>query len=475
MEDPCNYYPNKDALIKDFKYFIDCIVDGITIMDVDGTILMLNQASLDNCPYTEEELIGKNARNLIAEGMFDSSETVCFEVAKTKKPFSMMQKNATRKCDLLVTGIPYFEDGKLTKIILTERDITELNNLKDAVACEAGKQQLYQNEIAYYRAKNLIQEEMVFQSSCMVELLSTIIKVAPLDITISIQGESGTGKSLLAKLIYEHSNRNKGPFIEISCAAIPENLLESELFGYEKGAFTGALDKGKVGLFELANGGTLFLDEIGTLPLHLQTKILRVIQKKEIMRVGGTKYISVDARIITATNINLEEAVQQGNFRQDLFYRINVVPLVLPPLRNRKECIRPLCEHFLSHLNKKYNRNISFQASAWKLLYLYKWPGNIRELENMMERILIISDSDIVSADQIAPLFPESELDMLTYNNSYPIDLKEEIGAIEKNLLKSKLPFFKSIEELAQALNADRTTISRKLKKYNLKIKNIQE
>ncbi|MDD3704981.1 MAG: sigma 54-interacting transcriptional regulator [Clostridiaceae bacterium] len=456
--------------MNNFQYFIDCIMDGITIMGSDGTILMLNQVSVDNCPYTKEELIDKNVLELIAKGMFDSAETVCFEVVRTGMPFSLMQKNATQKCDLLVTGIPYFEEGKLTKVILTERDITELNDLKDAIAREARKQKHFENEIAYYRAKNLLQGDMISQSSCMVELLNTVVKVAPLDITVSIQGECGTGKSLLARLIYEHSSRSKGPFIEISCAAIPENLLESELFGYEKGAFTGALAQGKVGLFELANGGTLFLDEIGILPLHLQTKILRAIQEKEIMRVGGTKYIPVDARIITATNINLEEAVRQGTFRQDLFYRINVVPLVLPPLRNRKECIRPLCEHFLSRLNKKYNRNVSFQASAWKLLYRYKWPGNVRELENMMERILIISDSDIISADQIAPLFPESELDMLAYNNSYPVDLKEEIDAFEKKLLKSKLPFFKSIEELSQALNVDRSTISRKLKKFDLKI-----
>ena len=459
MKIPCKNCSNVNEVTEVFQYFIDCITDGITIMGADGTILMLNQVSLDNCPYTREELIGKNMRDLIARGMFSEEETVCFQVAKTRKSYTIMQKNASLQCDLLVTGIPYWEEGRLTKVILTERDITELTHLKERAALEAGRQKRYEDEIAYYRAKNFVQEKMVFQSEVMGKLLNTIAKVAPLDVTVSIQGESGTGKSLLARLIYEHSSRSKGPFIEISCAAIPENLLESELFGYEKGAFTGALDRGKVGLFELASGGTLFLDEIGTMPLHLQTKLLRAIQTKQIMRVGGTYYLSVDVRIITATNVNLEEAVRAGTFRQDLFYRINVVPLVLPPLRNRKEDIRPLCEHFLSLLNKKYGRSLTFQASAWKLLYRYKWPGNIRELKNVVRRACVLAQGGWITLKEIS--LPVN----VPPSNNYRLDMERtEQEAIQKALETTG----NDRKAAARLLGISRSTLYLKLKKYGL-------
>ncbi len=460
----CNSCAEKGALTDALKNFINCIMDGIVIIDSHGTVLMLNQASLDNCPYTEAELVGRNMREMIDDGMFDFDETVCFEVIETQKPFTKMQKNASSQRDLLATGTPYFVNGKFSKVIITERDLTDLNNLKNAIEAK----NKYEDEVEYYRIKNFVQDKIIYNSKCIEDLLHTIDKVAPSDATVLFQGESGTGKSLFARLIYEYSERKKEPFIEISCAAIPDNLLESELFGYEKGAFTGALDQGKIGLFELANGGTLFLDEIGTLSLGLQAKILRAIQNREIMRIGGTKYIPIDVRIITATNIDLKEAVRQGSFRQDLYYRINVVPICIPPLRERRDCIRPLCEHFISLANKKYNRNIFFKPSAWKLICRYEWPGNIRELENMIERIAIISESDLVSGD--SPLLHGSVSGASNFFNANAVDLKEALETFEENLLESKLPHFKTTEELAKALNMNRSTLSRRLKKYNLKL-----
>ena len=448
----------------ELRKILDCIKDGIFITDKEGRILILNQASLDFCMYKEEDLIGKTMQELLDQNMFDDS--VALEAIKEKSVVSVIQKGITGNYDLLVTGTPLFnEDGEISLVILTERDVTDLNNLQASVHSLSER---YSQEVEYYREQTISHNEIICESNSMKQLLQIALRIAATDATVLIQGESGTGKSMIARFIFKNSTRKKEPFIELNCGAIPENLLESELFGYEKGAFTGANEKGKPGLFELANGGTLFLDEIGSLPLHLQVKLLRAIQEKEIMRVGGSEYIPIDIRIISATNTSLAKAVNAGTFRKDLYYRLNVCQLELPPLRDRKKDIRPLCEHFLKIFNGKYQTDKTFTSSAWKILLGYQWPGNIRELENMLERIVVISGSRIISGEHISALFPLSDLEAMGHDNNRSIDLKEELDRFEKKLILSKLKYFHTVTELANALCIDKSTATRK---YHIKLK----
>ena len=337
-------------MLKELRLILDCIQDGVFITDGEGKILALNQASLDLCLYKEEDLVGKTMQELIDKKMFEDS--VCLQAIKERTTVSRIQKGITGQYDILSTATPYFKDGEIFLIILTERDITDLTNLE---ATLISLNERYEQEVQYYKAQTTTFSEIISKSSSMKELLQIALRIAATDATALIQGESGTGKSLIAKFIFKNSSRNKKPFIEINCGAIPENLLESELFGYEKGAFTGANEKGKAGLFELANGGTLFLDEIASMPLHLQVKILRAIQEKEIMRVGGSSYIPIDIRIISATNTNLLDAVKNGTFRKDLYYRLNVCQLEISIHSGTEEKIS---NHFVSIFSVFLMQNI---------------------------------------------------------------------------------------------------------------------
>ena len=255
---------------------------------------------------------------------------------------------------------------------------------------------------------------------------------------------------MIANYIHQSSDRRSKPFIKVNCDAIPETLFESELFGYEKGAFTGASEKGKPGLFELANEGTLFLDEIGIMPLSLQGKILRVLQNREIIRVGGKDYIPINVRIIAATNVNLKNAVKAGDFRLDLYYRLNVVPIVIPPLRNRKEDIIPLARYFLQKYNEEFDSNLKIDKSGWDVLYKYQWPGNVRELENIIKRLVIISDEHEVTGPQVAEQLDYFDVGMsggLFFCN----DLRTSVEEYEKNLIMSQMDYYKGSRELAEA------------------------
>jgi nitrogen regulation protein NR(I) len=249
---------------------------------------------------------------------------------------------------------------------------------------------------------------LIGQSEEMEEVFDIIAKVADTPSTVLITGESGTGKELVAKALHEHSSRKNQPFIKINCAAIPKNLMESELFGYEKGAFTGATNS-KPGRFELADGGTLFLDEIGEIPVEMQVKLLRAIQEHEFERVGGLKTLKVDVRLITATNRDLEAEIREGNFREDLYYRLNVVPIDVPPLRERGEDIELLVEHIIRKFNARLKKNVSgLSESALARLHAHSWPGNIRELENVLERTILFCAAETIQADDLPAEFPQA-------------------------------------------------------------------
>jgi len=318
--------------------------------------------------------------------------------------------------------------------------------------------------------KDINLEEYVFESYEIKKVLHTAFKVANYNCTVLITGESGVGKEIIATAIHKSSDRNYKPSIKINCGSIPKNLLEAELFGYEKGAFTGADKKGKIGFFEIADKGTLFLDEIGELPLDLQVKLLRAIQEKEIYRVGGITPIHVDVRIIAATNRNLYNMVKEGKFREDLYYRLNVFPIEIPPLRTRKDDIIPLTKHFINKYNKKFSLNKSIDKIALEYLKKYSWPGNIRELENVIQRLLISTDNNIITIVDITKYLHNKGISW-SEHSSFEIDnrsLQEILDEKEYEILKIAKEKYKTTRQIAKALKMSQTTLVRRLKKYNL-------
>ncbi|OZV10864.1 hypothetical protein CIW83_17835 [Tissierella sp. P1] len=285
-----------------------------------------------------------------------------------------------------------------------------------------------------------------------------------------MEGESGVGKGVLSYFLHNNSLRYNKPFIKINCGAIPENLLESELFGYEKGSFTGANKDGKVGLIQLADKGTLFLDEIGELPLNLQVKLLNVIQNKELTKVGGTTTIPIDIRIIAATNRNLQDMVKNKAFREDLYYRLKVVPITIPPLRERKEDIPPLILNFLNRFNEKYNYNKKISPEAMKILLSYNWSGNIREIENLIERLVVTTNDDIINRQDIIDCQLVSIGDYSNFDINKISSYKNIIAEYERKLLLDIMSQCKSTYEMGEILDLDRSTIRKKFKRLNIKL-----
>ncbi len=333
---------------------------------------------------------------------------------------------------------------------------------------EAEKRQLEEENIKLKEKlieKYDFKHSIVGRSKAMKEVLSLTARAAQSDATVLIRGESGTGKELVANAIHYNSPRAKRPFVKINCAALPETLIESELFGHEKGAFSGA-HVSKKGQFELANGGTIFLDEISEINHHLQAKLLRVLQEKEFYRVGGTKPIKVNVRVIAATNQNLEEAIKTGKFREDLYYRLNVFPIYIPPLRERRTDILLLTEHFLEEFNKKYGKSITrISTPAIDLLMKYHWPGNIRELKNCIERAVIVCDENVIRSYHLPPSLQTAESTQTQKGSS----LKLAVESLEREMITEALKATKgNCSQAARRLDTTLRILSYKIKKYGL-------
>jgi transcriptional regulator with PAS, ATPase and Fis domain len=302
----------------------------------------------------------------------------------------------------------------------------------------------------------------------MKTLMSVVEKVARVDSNILLIGESGVGKGLIAETIHKLSNRSNNNFVNINCGAIPETLLESELFGYEKGAFTGANREGKIGQIELADKGTLFLDEISELPLQMQVKLLKVINEKKFIRVGGTKTVTSDFRLIAATNKDLRRLVKEGKFREDLFYRLNVVPISIPPLRERKEDIIVLVKYFLEKYNKRYNVSKKISPEAFDVFLEYNWPGNVRELENCIERIVVTVDKDIIDLSDLPGFLFKPFQDYTEPTELLP--LKKAVEQTERQLIIKAYKLYKNTYKVANILGISQPTVVRKLKKYKQEV-----
>lgn len=460
---------NKEDLqfrIKQLYDIIECSYDGIYITDGEANTIFLNRAYEKITGMKKKEMLGKNMKYLEKNGCISKSCTLI--VLKCKKSITIQQSFKTGK-KVLVSSSPIFdENGNITIVVTNVRDITELYELKEQLEKNKELTKKYYSQVEAMRNQLLNFSDIIAEDDKMLSILEVAKKVAKVDTTVLLLGETGVGKEVIAKYIHKNSKRSDKSFIKINCGAIPENLIESELFGYERGAFTGANKDGKIGLFELADTGTIFLDEVGELPLDMQVKLLRVLQEGEIKRVGGIKNIKVDVRIIAATNRNLEEMVKKKVFREDLYYRLNVIPIIILPLRERKLDIEPLIKHFLYMFNKKYDFNKQITSGAVDSLKKYDWPGNVRELKNIIERVVIMSHGDkILRSDlPIKEVWSSSQQIGIESRN---ITLKEAVENLEKNLIESAFEECGNVRAAAKELGIDASTLVRKRKKYNNK------
>ncbi|MBV7272970.1 sigma 54-interacting transcriptional regulator [Clostridium sp. PL3] len=457
----------------DFKEIVENLDESVFITDGEGKVLYVNPSYEINTGIKPEEVLNYYVEDILEEGkLFKGGVTL--EVIKKRT-------KATRLCTTYktipervgyVNGVPVFDsEGNIKLIIASSRTILSFNSLQE----DYGN---FLQEIKSTRdPANIrilpttedegIKKRMIGESRTMGNLWSIIEKVANTDATVLITGESGVGKELVSDEIYKRSKRKNMPFIKINCSSIPSNLLESELFGYEKGAFSGANVNGKPGLFELANKGTLLLDEIGEMPLELQAKLLRAIQNREIMRIGATKPINLDIRIIASTNVNLKKSMEDGKFRSDLYYRLSVVPIQIPPLRERIDDIPELCNHFLNSFINKHNRQVTLSDENINLMKMYNWPGNIRELENVIEYLVICcSDNAVVDNNVLVNLLNFASFDAESFSGGF--GLKEAVESYEKKIIQKAVNSTKSLREASILLNIDASTISRKVKHYNI-------
>jgi PAS domain S-box-containing protein len=435
--------------------------DGLFITDHEGTVVMVNRATEEMVDFDASTILGRNARELVATGYYDTS--VSLEVLKKKRPVSMIQVTRNGK-RILATGIPIFgEKGDIRFVLVNDRDITSLENLTESL-----EQELLERDVRYeFSDMGLAATELqdfVIKSPAMHKVMKTAVRAAKFDLTLVITGQSGVGKSMIARTVHRLSERRNGKFIDVNCGAISDTLLESELFGHEKGAFTGASPTGKKGLFELAHNGSLFLDEVGEIPLHLQVKLLRFLEGGEIVRVGGLKSIKINTRVIAATNRNLEEMVENGRFRSDLYYRLNVVPLRIPSLAERREEISPLIDFFLKRFNKEFKVGKELSRAARNTLMAYPFPGNIRELENLVKRLVAMTEEDDINVrnlpESLRQAVPEEGWD----GPAPPGDYQEEVKRFEIRMIEEAVRKFGSQRKAAKELGLSQSTLSRKLK-----------
>lgn len=440
------------------RLIFDSLYDGVYITDGAGITLFINQAYQRITGISEEEVRGMHMKYLIQQGWISASASL--ETIRTKRPVTLVQtiRNGRR---IIVSATPIFSStNEILYVISSVRDITELIRLKH----ERDSQMLLRQNLKTDDVRPGTENVVVGPATH--SLFKLPDKVAKTDAKILLQGETGVGKSMIAKYIHSRSARSGKIFMELNCAAIPSHLVEAELFGYEPGSFTGALKQGKAGILEAADGGTLFLDEIGDLSLELQVKLLKVLEENQFMRVGSTEIRHVDVRIISATHRDLATLVREGRFREDLYYRLNIVTFEVPPLRQRKEEIVPLLEMYLAKFNEKYQEKKSMTLECYEWLTNYQWPGNIRELANLVERLVVTTYHDTIDVGDlpafIQQLFPEPE----------PSTLKEAVEKLETRLITHAMSVHGTTRAAAEALGISQSALVQKMKKLQIRVEN---
>ena len=451
----------------DWEEIIENIYTDIIVADKDGKIVFANASVEYWLNMKKEDLIGRSVIQLEKEGIFYPS--VVNKVLETGTKQALIQQTRSGKKLLVVGNIVYDNKQKLKYVVTYSQDVTELEKMKTYVKIVEGEMESIKNELRELQNKQSAHPHIIAKSELMKNVVSLINRVAHTDTTVLFTGESGVGKSLLAEYLHDRSER-KGKFVTINCSSIPETLLESELFGYDAGAFTGANPKGKKGLVEEAMEGTLFLDEIGEMPINLQAKLLTLIQKKEFFRIGDTKPKSVNFRLVAATNVDLKERIEEGKFREDLFFRLSVIHIPIPSLRERREDLLSLIMNLTQMFNKRHQQEKVLDHAVIDSLLHYEWPGNVRELANLIERLVLTIEDNFIQLNhlpsKLAPSnLPDSALSVQALGNK---SLPELMDEIEAQVLKSAFERCKSTTEMSKYLGVSQPTVVRKLKKYGI-------
>ena len=452
-----------ELLSRYVERILDALPDGVFISDVSGTALHINRMYEQLTGLKQESVQGRNVRSLVEEGVFD--HILNPEIVRTGKPATHVQQLKNGK-KLVLSGFPVFDEGGSIRLVVTfARDITLLANLQEQVAGQCRLIDQINDQLAHMAHESRPQEP-VYASPVMAETVSLLRRFAATDATVLILGETGAGKDVFARLTHSLSRRNDKIMLKVDCGGISETLTESELFGYLPGAFTGASSKCKAGYFEIADGSTIFLDEVGELPLSMQTRLLRVLQDGEIMRVGSSSPRKVDVRIIAATNRNLAESVEAGTFRRDLYYRLNVATLRIPPLRERPEDVRPLAEHFLHQYTAKYRKVLAFMGVTLDMMSAYAWPGNVRELQNLVHSLVITLNGPLISPRDLPAQISGVNRDISSYSEEILAarrPLKEIMAEMERDFLLKAIEAHGSVQKVAELFQVNRSTIFRKL------------
>ncbi|MBN2178950.1 MAG: sigma 54-interacting transcriptional regulator [Deltaproteobacteria bacterium] len=448
---------------EEIKAIIESSYDGIYVTDGDANTIWVNSAYEKITGIQASQVMGRNMRDLVREGFY--SESVSLKVLETRDSVTIRQNLKSGK-EILVTGNPIYDEMGTIKMIVTNvRDMTDLVELNRRLETSLGLTSAYKEKLQELQRSATRGSDLIMVSESMLRIYDLVERVSKTDATVLLYGETGVGKDRIAEEIHDQSNRSEsGIFVKINCGAIPETLLESELFGYEKGAFTGASKEGKTGLFEVANGGTLFLDEVESMSLVLQSKLLRVLQNFEITRVGGTVPKKVDVRLICASNQDLKILIEKKEFRADLYYRLNVVPIYIPPLRERRDDIPYLINLFVNQFNQKHGTDRILSREALSMLLQYSWPGNVREVSNVIERLIVVTPDNVVFPHHL----PLELCDGSRYESvNSGLTLKEHLEKVELSLIQSAVKRHGSARKASPYLGVDSSTITRKLKKMN--------
>lgn len=451
------------GLPRQIEAILQAMSDGLWICSAEPRLLWINAACEGLNDIRAADVCGRKVSELLAIGNFDHDATS--QVLRQRRPVAINQHVKSGRT-LLVNAVPVFDaDGEIAYVVGTERDLTELNRLRDELDESREITLKISSELLALKLRDSKLSDIVADSEELQRVLESALKLSQFDSTVLLTGPSGTGKSMIAKLIHEQSSRGQYPLLSLNCGALPESLLEAELFGYADGAFTGAHAGGKPGLVEAGDSGTLFLDEIDAMSLDVQVKLLTFLDTQSFIRVGETRLRQVDVRIIAATNKDLAQRVSQGSFRHDLFFRLNVVPLELPPLRARRADIQPLVWRSLERLNQRYDTEKTVSRDAMELLCRYDYPGNVRELQNILERSFVLSDTAAIGARDLPP-----ELwDAASSSTPPGGTLSEALSAVEHDILTRVCKRLSRQVDIARELGISQATVARLLRKHGLR------
>lgn len=436
---------------------LENVSEGVIAVDLEGKIFYVNNQYSNILGVKISSIIGKNIRIIEKEATIIK----VLDTGKAIKRNNNYVKSLNKFLDVRIYPL-YNKKNELKGAFSVFTDVTEITELNRTVDRVSQIAENYNRQL--YAEKKMKELNIIGESPNYINIILNAVNVAATDASVLILGENGTGKEILCQFIYKNSLRKENPLVTLNCSAVPENLIESELFGYESGSFTGSSKSGKLGKFEIADKGTIFLDEIADMSLAMQAKLLRVLETGEIEKIGSQKKIKVDVRVISATNKDIESMVDKGEFREDLYYRLSVITMELPPLRNREHDSILFLNHFLDHYNKKYNKNLIFSNKALGRIISYDWPGNIRELKNCIEHCVILCNDDEIRTDHLPKKLQESE------DNNESSTLEEIINKTEMKVFKNLFDIYSGdVDKIAKRLNISKRTVYRKLIKYEIK------